>query len=47
MDDVHIYRINETLQIGAGVTADVNDWKRKFGILYNKYGGTVQGETKL
>ena len=27
--------------------ADVNDWKRKFEIIYNKYGGTVQGETKL
>ena len=47
MDDVHIYRINETLQIGAGAIADVNYWKRKFEIIYNKYGGTVQGETKL
>lgn len=27
--------------------ADVNEWKRKFEIIYNKYGGTVQGETKL
>lgn len=27
--------------------ADAEDWKRKFEIIYNKYGGTVQGETKL
>lgn len=27
--------------------ADAIEWKRKFEIIYNKYGGSVEGETKL
>jgi small nuclear ribonucleoprotein (snRNP)-like protein len=27
--------------------SDSEDWKRKFEIIYNKYGGSVEGETKL
>jgi small nuclear ribonucleoprotein (snRNP)-like protein len=27
--------------------SDSEDWRRKFEIIYNKYGGSVEGETKL
>lgn len=33
--------------VAPDAIANADDWKRKFEIIYNKYGGTVEGETKL
>jgi small nuclear ribonucleoprotein (snRNP)-like protein len=42
------YRLESYYSLVApDAIADVPEWKRKFEIIYNKYGGTVEGETKL
>ena len=33
--------------VSPDAIADAEKWKEKFEIIYNKYGGTVEGETKL
>lgn len=33
--------------IAPDAIADKEDWKRKFEIIYNKFGGSVEGETRL